>query len=196
MSISASGWSSPDRADTAPGAARSRSRKIPNPRPCRPSLVLVMFACTCCLPVAQAVERLGDAENASELQQRAISVAAVQRGLLSLAEAASGEQSFDLYRTYDESIGTWLQVEFLRTLLDLSIAATSAVDERKSRIDLRDHARFALWELDQTISHLDENVAEVAQAEHLRLIQVLRSLLMSTRTTVDRLSTAQSEPGP
>ena len=155
-----------------------------------------MFACTCCLPVAQAVERLGDAENASELEQRAISVAAVQRGLLSLAEAASDEESFNLYRTYDESMGTWLQVEFLRTLLDLSMAATSAVDELKSRIDLRDHARFALWELDQTISHLDENVAEVAQAEHLRLIEVLRSLLMSTRNTVDRLSTAQSEPGP
>ena len=155
-----------------------------------------MFACTCCcLPVAQAVERFGDAENASELQQRAISVAAVQRGLLSLAEAASGEQSFDLYRTYDESMGTWLQVEFLRTLLELSIAATSPVDERKFRIDLRDHARFALWELDQAISHLDEKVAGVAQAEHLRLVQVLRSLLMSARSAVDRLSTAQGETG-
>ena len=196
MSISASGWSSPDRADATSSAGRSRARKISKRRACRPSLVLVMFACTCCLPVAQAVERLGDAENASELEQRAISVAAVQRGLLSLAEAASDEESFNLYRTYDESMGTWLQVEFLRTLLELSIAATSPVDERKFRIDLRDHARFALWELDQAISHLDENVGGTAQAEHLRLIQVLRSLLMGTRSTVDRLSTAQSEPGP
>ena len=162
----------------------------------RPGFVLAMFAWACCLPVAQGFERFGDAENTSELQQRAISVTAVQRGLLSLAEVASGEEAFDLYRTYNESMGTWLQVEFLRTSLDLSIAATSAVDERKSRIDLRDHARFALWELDQNISHLDENVAEAEQAEHRRLIQVLRSLLMSTRSAVDRLSTAQSETVP
>jgi hypothetical protein len=155
-----------------------------------------MFAWACCLPIAQGVERLGDAENASELQQRAISVTAVQRGLLSLAEAASGEEAFNLYRTYNESMGTWLQVEFLRTLLDLSIEATSAFDEQKFRTDLRDYARFALWELDQNISHLGENIAEVKQAEHLRLIQVLRSLLMHARITVSRLSTAQSETGP
>jgi len=158
--------------------------------------VLTIFAWACCLPIAQAVERFGDAENASELQQRAISVTAVQRGLLSLAEAASGEEAFNLYRTYNESMGTWLQVEFLRTSLDLSIAATSASDEQKFRSDLRDHARFALWELDQNISDLDESSAEVVQAEPLRLIQVLRSLLMQTRITVSRLSTAQGETEP
>jgi len=155
-----------------------------------------MFAWACCLPIAQAVERFGDAENASELQQRAISVTAVQRGLLSLAEAASGEEAFNLYRTYNGSMGTWLQVEFLRTSLDLSIAATSAFDEQKFRSDLRDHARFALWELDQNISDLDESSAEVVQAEPLRLIQVLRNLLMQTRITVSRLSTAQGETEP
>jgi len=155
--------------------------------------VFTIFAWACCLPVAQAVERFGDAENASELQERAISVTAVQRGLLSLAEAASGEEAFNLYRTYNESMGTWLQVEFLRTSLDLSIAATSAFDEQKFRSDLRDHARFGLWELDQNISHLDESIPEVEQAEHLRLIQVLRSLLMHARITVGRLLIAQGE---
>lgn len=195
MSISASGWSSPSRADTALVAARNR-RQIPILWACRPGLALTMFAWACCLPIAQGVERFGDAEDASELQQRAISVTAVQRGLLSLAEAASGEEAFNLYRTYNESMGTWLQVEFVRTLLDLSIAATSASDEQKLRTDLRDHARFALWELDQNIGHLGESIAEVEQWEHLRLIRVLRSLLMSARTTVGRLSTAQSETGP
>ena len=154
-----------------------------------------MFAWACCLPIAQGVERFGDAEDASELQQRAISVTAVQRGLLSLAEAASGEEAFNLYRTYDESMGTWLQVEFVRTLLDLSIAATSAFDEQKLRTDLRDHARFALWELDQNIGHLGESIAKVEQAEHLRLIQVLRSSLIHVRITVSRLTTAQSATG-
>ncbi len=195
MSISASGWSSPGRADTALVAAGNQRRQIPIHWTLRPRFVLTIFAWACCSPIAQAVERFGDAENASELEQRAISVTAVQRGLLSLAEAASGEEAFDLYRTYNESIGTWLQVEFLRTSLDLSIAATSASDEEKFRSDLGDHARFALWELDQNINHLDESIAEVEQAEHLRLIQVLRSLLMHARIAVSRLSTAQGETG-
>ena len=195
MSISASGWSSPGRADTALVAAGNQGRQIPIHWTLRPRFVLTIFAWACCLPSAQAVERFGDAENASELQQRAISVTAVQRGLLSLAEAASGEEAFDLYRTYNESMGTWLQVEFLRTSLDLSIAATSASDEQKFRSDLGDHARFALWELDQNISHLDANAGGAGQAEHLRLLQVLRSLLANARSTVNRLSTAQSETG-
>jgi hypothetical protein len=196
LSISASGWSSPGRADTALVAAGNQRRQTPIHWTRRSSFVFTIFAWACCLPVAQAVERFGDAENASELQERAISVTAVQRGLLSLAEAASGEEAFNLYRTYNESMGTWLQVEFLRTSLDLSIAATSAFDEQKFRSDLRDHARFALWELDQSISHLDESIPEVEQAEHLRLIQVLRSLLMHARITVSRLLTAQGETGP
>jgi hypothetical protein len=148
----------------------------------------MMLAWACCLPVAEGVERFGDAENASDLQQRAISVSAVQRGLLSLAEAASGEERFDLYRTYDESMGTWLQAEFLRTLLDLSIAATESSDEQKFRTDLQDHAKFTLWELDQNISHLGKSITEVEESEHLRLIQVLRSLLLQARITVSRLS--------
>ena len=147
----------------------------------------MMLAWACCLPIAEGVERFGDAENASELQQHAISVTAVQRGLLSLAEVASGEERFDLYRTYGESMGTWLQVEFVRTLLDLSIAATASSDEQKLRTDLRDHARFTLWELDQNISHLGRSITEVEQSEHLRLIQVLHSLLLQARITVNRL---------
>jgi hypothetical protein len=164
--------------------------------PCRPGLFLMMLAWACCLPVAEGVERFGDAENASDLQQRAISVTAVQRGLLSLAEAASGEERFDLYRTYDESIGTWLQVEFVRTLLDLSIATTAPSDEQRFRTDLRDHAKFTLWELDQNISHLGKSITEVEQSEHLRLIQVLRSLLLQARSTVNRLAADQCARPP
>jgi hypothetical protein len=156
----------------------------------------MMLAWACCLPVAEGVERFGDAENASELQQHAISVTAVQRGLLSLAEAASGEERFDLYRTYGESMGTWLQVEFVRTLLDLSMTATASSDEQEFRADLRDHARFTLWELDQNIGHLGESTAEIEQSEHLRLVQVLRSLLLKARITVGRLSPDQCARPP
>jgi len=159
-------------------------------------VLLMMLAWACCLPVAEGIERFGDAENASDLQQRAISVTAVQTGLLSLAEAASGEARFNLYRTYDESMGTWLQVDFVRELLNLSMAATASPAEQKLRTDLRDHAKFALWELDQNISHLGKSIAEVEQAEHLRLIRVLRSLLLQARITLGRLAgdqCAQSE---
>jgi hypothetical protein len=154
-------------------------------------VLLMMLAWACCLPVAEGIERFGDAENASDLQQRAISVTAVQRGLLSLAEAASGEERFSLYRTYDESMGTWLQVEFVQTLLDLSIAAAPSSDEQKFRTDLHDHAKFALWELDQNISHLGKSIAEAKQAEHLRLVRVLRSLLLQARITLGRLAADQ-----
>ena len=156
----------------------------------------MMLAWACWLPVAEGVERFGDAENASELQQRAISVTAVQRGLLSLAETASGEERFDLYRTYGESIGAWLQVEFVRSLLNLSIATTASSDEQRFRTDLRDHVKFTLWELDQSISHLGKRITEVEQSEHLRLIQVLRSLLLQARITLNRLSADQCASPP
>jgi hypothetical protein len=156
----------------------------------------MLLAWACCSPVAEGAERFGDAENASDLQQRAISVAAVQRGLLSLAEAGSGEERFNLYRTYGESIGTWLQVEFVRELLDVSMAATASSDEQKFRTDLQDHAKFSLWELDQNINHLGESIAEVEQAEHLRLIRVLRSLLLQARVTLSRLAADQCARPP
>src|SRR2546423_4656116 len=123
-----------------PGALRSAIQRV-----CRLGLLPMMLACAQSLPIAQATERPGDARNASDLHQRAISVTAVQTDLLTLTEAASGKEQFALYRTYDESMGTWLQVEFLRELLDLSIAATSTPDEQKLRTDLRDQARFAVW---------------------------------------------------
>jgi hypothetical protein len=85
-------------------------------------------------------------------------------------------------------MGTWLQAEFVRTLLDLSIAATESSDEQEFRTDLQDHAKFTLWELDQSISHLGKSITEVEESEHLRLIQVLRSLLQQARITVNRLS--------
>lgn len=187
MSISASGLSSRNKANAALAGARHPRRGAPTQRARRPPLLLIMLAWSCCVPVAEGIERLGDAETASELQQRAISVAAVQGGLLALAVAASGEERFNLYRTYGESMGTWLQVEFVRSLLDLSMAAAAQSDEQNLRTNLRDHAKFTLWELDQNIGHLSESFDDVEQSEHLRLIQVLHSLLLQARITVGRL---------
>lgn len=141
-----------------------------------------------CSPVAQAVERPGDVTHANELQQRALSAAAVQRQLLAMAEGAPRGEQFELYRTYDDSIGAWLQVELLRSLLDASMATASMADERRLRTDLRDCARFAVWELDQNIAYLDVAAAKQGDAEYSRLVRILRSLAAEIRITALRLA--------
>ena len=152
----------------------------------RALLALPVWACCC--PIARGTERPGDKAIVAELQKYAFMVTAVQREYLSLSELVAGEARFKLYRTYNQSVGTWLQVEFLRALLHRAVAATSQSDERAIRAELRDQARFTLWELDQNIAHLGEGISGVGQAEFFRLNGVLRSLLEQTRTTVARVS--------
>jgi hypothetical protein len=105
-----------------------------------------------------------------------------------MTEVASGEERFNLYWTYNQSVGTWRQVEFTRALLELSVAATSPSREQALRAAVRDQARFALWELDQSIAHLGRGTADINRAEYFRLNETLRSLLQEARTTVARLS--------
>jgi len=137
-----------------------------------------------CASLVQAVERPGDVNHANELRQRALSAAATQRQLLAMTESAPRSRQFELYRTYDDSIGAWLQVELLRSLLDASAAATSIDDEKRLRTDLRDCARFAAWELDQHIANLDAAIARKGPAEYLRRLRALRSLAAQVRMTV------------
>ncbi len=148
---------------------------------------LVMLAWVC-LPVSEAIERPGDADNAQELRRSAVAVAAIQRQLRGMAESAPREERFELYRTYDDSMGTWLQVAFLRTLLGAAIATRSPSDESRFRTNLRDHARYALWELDRNIAHLDASAAGHGSARYLRLIDALRSSSVNVRTTIVRLA--------
>jgi len=133
---------------------------------------------------SEAIERPGDAHSARDLERRTTVVTAIQRDLLAIAEGAPRGEQFELYRTYDESMGTWLQVGFLRTLLNASIAAKSSAEELRLRTDLRDHARYALWELDQNIAHLDAGIAEDGRTPYLRLIKALRSSLVNVRMTI------------
>jgi len=104
-----------------------------------------------------------------------------------LIEAASVEERFNLYWTYNHLTGAWLQVDFLQALLQLSVDAPSSPDEEGIRTTLRDQAQFVLWELDHAIADLEQNVPEVKQLNYLRINEVLRSLLSEVRTTVDRL---------
>ena len=154
----------------------------------RLSLLPVLLAWSCWPHMAHATERPGDIAMAAALRRYSVAALAVQRDYLSLSEAASGEERFNLYWTHNQSAGTWQQIELLRTLLDLSVAATSASDEQRIRVALRDQAQFALWELDQNIAHLGRGTADVNRPEYFRLNEVLRALLQNVRTTVARLS--------
>jgi hypothetical protein len=151
-------------------------------------VMLMLLVWACCSHAARAIERPGDLAIAAELQNYTFAVTAVQNRYLSLSEVASGEERFNLYWTYNQSVGTWRQVEFTRTLLDLSVAETSPSGEQALRAALRDQARFALWELDQNIAHLGRGTADVNRSEYFRLNEILRSLLQEARTTVMRLS--------
>jgi hypothetical protein len=156
--------------------------------PPRLSWLLLLLAWMCCSCAAHATERPGDLAMAAELQKYSVAALAVQRDYLSLSEAASGEERFNFYWTHNQSAGTWRQIEFLRTLLDLSVAATLPSDEQRMRTALRDQAQFALWELDQNIAYLGRGTADVNRPEYFRLNEVLRSLLQNVRVTVARLS--------
>jgi hypothetical protein len=146
--------------------------------------------------MAHASERVGDATYLYELERYAGTVTGLEQEFLYLIEAASGEERFDLYWTYNHLTGAWVQVDFLRTLLKLSVARSSYSDEEKTRTTLRDQAQFALWELDHTITDLERNIPELRRPNELRINEALRSLLSEVRTTVDGLLTEQCAPMP
>jgi hypothetical protein len=149
---------------------------------------MLALACAWGPSIATALERPGDTASADELRQREIAAAAVQKDFLALIEAAPRKERFELYRTYDDSMGPWVQVGFLRSTLDDAIAATSWTLELKLRADLRDQARYAVWEIDQNMAHLDERIAEEKRARYLRPTMALRSALLNVRATVARLA--------
>ena len=158
-------------------------------------LLLRLFACALCLPMAHGTERVGEATYLYDLERYARAVTGLDKEFLPLVEA-SGEERFDLYWTYNHLTGAWVQVDFLQTLLKLSVAASSYSDEEKTRTTLRDQAQFALWELDHTITDLERNIPEVRQPNELRINEALRSLLSEVRTTVNGLLADQCARTP
>jgi hypothetical protein len=153
----------------------------------RLSSLLLLFACAPYLPMAHGTERAGDATYWYELERYAHNATGLEKEFLSLIEADSGAERFNLYWTYNHLTGAWLQVDFLQTLLELSVEAPSSPDEEEIRTTLRDQAQFVLWELDHAIADLEQNVPEVKQLNYLRINEVLRSLLSDVHTTVNRL---------
>ena len=152
------------------------------------SLLLILFVSALRMPAAHGIERPGDALIANEIQHYAGAVTRVQGDLLSLIQAASGEKRLDLYRTYNQSIGTWIQVDFLETLLRLSIAETSAPAEQEARRALKEQASYTIWEVGQNIADLEAAIAENRLSDDLRLHDLLRSVLKEVEIIVTRLS--------
>ena len=162
----------------------------------RLSLLLPLLASVPCLPMAHATERVGDATYLYELERYAGTVTGLEQEFLSLIEAASDKERFDLYWTYNHLTGAWVQVDFLQTLFKLSVAPSSYSDEEKTRTSLRDQAQFALWELDHTITDLERTIPEVRRPNELRINEALRSLLSEVRTTVNGLLADQCARTP
>jgi hypothetical protein len=153
----------------------------------RLSSLLLLFACAPYFPIAHGTERAGDASYLYELEQYARAATGLEKEFLSLIEAATGDDQFDLCWTYNHLTGAWVQIDFLQTLLELSVAARSYSEEAESRTTLRDQAQFVLWELDYATTDLEQNTPEVRRLRYLPIAEVLRSLLSEVRTTVNRL---------
>lgn len=136
---------------------------------------------------AFGVERPGDAPIASAIHHYAKEVTAVQRDLLSFIAAAPDSKRFDLYRTYNRSIGTWMQVELLQALLDRAAEEPSDPAE-EMRAAITEHAAYVLWELDGNLDELESIIAEKRPSPDLRLHELLRSLLTEVRVIVTRLA--------
>jgi hypothetical protein len=163
--------------------------------------MLLLLACASFLPVAHGAEGAGDATHAYELERYASAVTGVERDLLSLIETASDEDRFDLYRTYNQLMGAWIQVDLLQSQLDLAIAAAPGADEDAVRTTLRDQADFVRWELDHAIAHFTKNMPEDKQQNHLWVNEVVRSLLAEVRVAVngllaDQCARASCAPDP
>jgi hypothetical protein len=157
------------------------------------ALFVGVFSVLSLLGPAHGSERAGDAAYVYALEQHSAVVAALEDDFLALIETAPEEERFNLYRTYNQLMGTWLQVEFLRSLLDSSIEAVSPLDEEEVRTNLRDQAEFTLWELAATITSIERNIVELDLPSHIQVNARVRSLLAEARATVSHLITDQCE---
>ncbi len=161
-----------------------------------PLTLLILFLTCACLPVARGAERTGDAVYLEEFERHANAVAALETEFLASIEAASGEDRFYLYWTYNHLIDSWVQVENLQRQLELSVEAQSYLDEEASRTALRDEAEFVRWQLGDAVNDLQLNIPEVRRLNQLWINEALRSLLSEVGATVDRLRADQCTRTP
>lgn len=149
--------------------------------------LLMLVVCASSLQPAHTAERASVALRVQALQDRTEVASVLETDILALIESAPDADRFDLYRTYDQLLGAWVQVDLLQSLLELSAFAASPAEEEEIAINLRDHARFALWELDEARVRLEQGAPDADRTEHLRINEAIRSLLSDARSIVGRL---------
>jgi hypothetical protein len=139
------------------------------------------------LPDARGAERAADASLIYALEDRTAVANTLERDMLVLIERSADEDRFGLYLTYNRLLGAWVQVNLSQALLEDAVSATSPLEEAKIRTTLRDQARFALWDLEETRVQLERDPPGAEQPEHSRIQAAIRRLLAETRTVVGRL---------
>ena len=88
-------------------------------------LLVVLVVCAPCFRIAQGAERLVDALTMYALQERTAIADGLEKDILAVIENSPNEDRFDLYRTYNQLMGTWVQVDLSQTLVKQVVAATS-----------------------------------------------------------------------
>jgi hypothetical protein len=131
---------------------------------------------------AVALERAGDALHTYQLEAHARVEAALEYELAQTIAGLPERDRFELYRTSNQLIGTWSQVAFLQSLLELSSAVESPSLEAELRATLRAQAEFVQWELDQA----DERLARTASegARDTQTTAAVRAFLAQVARTV------------
>lgn len=153
----------------------------------RLSLLLLLSVWAPFMPPVHGAERIGDSAYLTEVERYANAVAGLETEFLSVIDAASGEERFYLYWTYNHLTDSRVQVEYLQRQVELAMAAQSLSEEESIRTTLRDQAQFVRWQLGDAIDDLQDNIPEVRRLSQLWINEALRSLLSEARTTVDRL---------
>ena len=153
----------------------------------RLSLLLLLSISAPFVPVVHGAERIGDSAYLNEVERYANTVAALETEFRSLLDAASGEERFYLYWTYNHLTDSRIQVEYLQRQVELAKVAQSLSEEESIRTTLRDQAQFVRWQLGDAIDDLVQNIPEVRRLSQLWINEALRSLLSEILTAVDRL---------
>jgi hypothetical protein len=145
----------------------------------RVHLRVIVLAAAMALSAAAGGASLADADAAEALDAHAGAVVALHTELLRLCESAAPGERFALYRTYNHSAGTALQVGFLREIL-----ASGPGTGRDAEVVRQ--AQYTLWEIDQHIADMED--AAAGDDARARIEAALLVLLQDIRPTVGRLA--------
>jgi len=145
-----------------------------------------MMAVVCAVDFHPAIghERVGDAAQFYALQRLASEESMLESEYSRAVETALDEDHLNLYRDSNRLTGTWSQIEFLRALLELSIAASAPADENRFRSMLRDQAAFVLAELEQAQRDLEREAVGMIDSGRSRVNAAVRAFLSRTATVV------------